>query len=66
LDLKERVIRFKNTTTSKKGEISIMEKALIGNELYICSCLGSVGDEIEIVGNLIVDGVEARWKERKN
>ena len=43
--------------------MNIIDKALVNDHLHICSCLGSGGDEIEIVGNISVDGIEIRWSD---
>ncbi len=31
---------------------------------YVCSCLGSVGDEIEM-GKVLADGIEIAWDDMK-
>ncbi len=59
------VLKYKNTTTNKEGSINVAIKELGENDDYhICSCLGAVGDEIEM-GKVLADGMEIAWDDTK-
>lgn len=50
------MLKYTNKSSQKSGSLNVIYDLKEGEEYHICSCLGSGGDEVELVGNIVVDG----------